>query len=105
MLQKLLYMLIYTHTICTHSVSNSLPKEMKVAQMQPSLRRSITQGDLAEETGSQGRGYHQIPCKAGKYKTKIFQINCSAQLMSNVMKKESESNQPPAAKTRQTGGV
>lgn len=45
---------------------------MKVAQMQPSLKWSITQRDPVEETG-----YHQVPCKAGKYKTKIFQLNWS----------------------------
>lgn len=50
---------------------------MKVAQMQPSLKWSITQRDFVEETG-----YHQVPCKAGKYKTKIFQLNRS--MMNNV---------------------
>lgn len=43
---------------------------MKVAQMQPSLKWSIEQRDLVEETG-----YHQVHCTAGKYKTKIFQLN------------------------------
>lgn len=43
---------------------------MKVAQMQPSHKWSMVQRDLVEETG-----YHQVHCTAGKYKTKIFQLN------------------------------
>ena len=67
---------IHTHTqlIYTHSIFNPLSREMKVAQTQPSLKWSITQRDIAAETG-----YHQVRCK---YNTQIFQLNWS--VMNNV---------------------
>lgn len=72
---------------------------MKVAQMQPSLKWSIVQRDLVEETG-----YHRVHCTAGKYKTKIFQLDYLWWRMSPGQETWSkiESNQLPFFSKAQT---
>lgn len=79
-----LYILLYTYItwcmcvyIYVHVKYIHTHKKIKVVQMEPSLKWSTTQKDLVEE-----RRYHQVAYKAGKYMTKIFQLNWST--MNNV---------------------